>query len=52
MSGKREKRLRAQRKLQFLEEFRIWLLSEPSMLAIISWHRWKKNRPPFPDFFW
>ena len=45
MSERVEKRKRYNQRLQYIAEFQKWLAREPSMLRVISWHRWKRQRP-------
>lgn len=45
MSERVEKRKRYNQRLQYIAEVMKWLACEPSMLRVISWHRWKRQRP-------
>lgn len=45
MSERVEKRKRYNQRLQYIAEVQKWLSREPSMLRVISWHRWKRQRP-------
>lgn len=45
MSESREHKRRYNQRLQYIADFNKWLDSEPSMLRLISWARWKKRRP-------
>lgn len=49
MSEKQEKKKRYNRRLEFIAEFDKWLNSEPSMIRIFKWRKWKKNRPIWED---
>lgn len=45
MSERQEKKKRYNRRLEFIAAFEKWLNSEPSMLRIFRWRKWKKSRP-------
>ena len=45
MSEKREKKLRYNQRLEYIADFNKWLDTEPPIVRLISWHRWKKSRP-------
>lgn len=45
MSESREKKLRYNRKLEFISHFDEWLATEPPIWRIFSWRKWKKARP-------
>ena len=45
MSEKREKKRRYNQRLAYIADFNKWLDSEPPIVWIISWHRWKNSRP-------
>ena len=47
MSEKQEKRRRYNQRLEYIANFTKWLDKEPSILRLVSWHRWKKARPVF-----
>lgn len=49
MSERQEHKRRYNRRLQFIAEFGKWLEKEPSMIRIISWWRWKKQRPVWEE---
>lgn len=46
MSARREHMRRHLYKYEYGMKIDLWLQMEPPMLRIISWHRWKKSRPP------
>lgn len=45
MSEKQEHKKRYNLRLQYIAEFGKWLESEPPMVRIFAWWRWKKQRP-------
>ena len=45
MSERQEKKKRYNRRLEFIALFEKWLNSEPSMIHIFKWRRWKNSRP-------
>lgn len=45
MSEKRAKRDRAKERLEYIRLFNAWIDSEPSMLNIFAWRKWKNSRP-------
>lgn len=47
MSEKREKKRRYNQRIEYIANFNKWLDKEPSILRLVSWHRWKKARPVF-----
>ena len=47
MSEKREKRRRYNQRIEYIANFNKWLDTEPPIVRLISWHRWKKSRPIF-----
>ena len=47
MSEKREKKRRYNQRLEYIADFNKWLDTEPPIVRLISWHRWKKSRPIF-----
>ena len=47
MSEKREKRRRYNQRLEYIADFNKWLDTEPPIVKIIAWRRWKKSRPIF-----
>ena len=49
MSEKREKRRRYNQWIEYIANFNKWLDTEPSILRLILWHRWKKSRPIFKE---
>ena len=49
MSEKREKRRRYNQRLEYIANFNKWLDTEPPIVRLISWHRWKKSRPIFEN---
>lgn len=49
MSESREKKLRYNRRLEFIAKFGKWLESEPPMFRILAWHKWKKSRPVWEE---
>lgn len=49
MSERQEHKRRYNRRLQFIAEFEKWLEKEPSMIRIISWWRWKQQRPVWEE---
>lgn len=49
MSESREHKRRYNRRLQYIEEFRKWIEKEPPIIRIISWWRWKKQRPVWEE---
>lgn len=50
MSEKQEHKKRFNAKVRWVREFEKWLASEPSMLRIFAWHKWKKAKPNLEDF--
>lgn len=50
MSEKQEHRKRWQAKVRYAHDFDKWLRSEPPMLMIFSWLRWKKERPVLEEY--
>lgn len=49
MSESREHKRRYNQRLQYIADFNKWLAAEPSMLRLISWHRWKTRRPVWKE---
>lgn len=49
MSESREHKRRYNQRLQYIAEFNKWLESEPPMLRLISWAKWKKRRPVWKE---
>lgn len=49
MSERQEKKRRYNQRLQYIADFNKWLESEPPMIRIITWRRWKKRRPVLVD---
>lgn len=49
MSERQEKKRRYNQRLQYIADFTKWLESEPPMIRIITWRRWKKRRPVWVD---
>lgn len=49
MSESREHKRRYNQRLQYIAEFNKWMDSEPPMLRLISWVRWKKHRPVWKE---
>ena len=47
MSEKQEKKRRYNQRLEYIADFNKWLDTEPPIVRLISWHRWKKLRPIF-----
>lgn len=45
MSERQEHKKRYNQRLEFIAHFTKWLEKEPPMIRIISWWRWKKQRP-------
>lgn len=45
MSEKQAKKNRAKERMDYIRAFNRWLDSEPSMLNIFAWRKWKKSRP-------
>lgn len=45
MSEKREKKRRYSQRLAYIADYNKWLDSEPPIVRIISWYRWKNSRP-------
>ena len=45
MSERQEKKKRYNRRLEFIAAFDKWLNSEPSMIRIFQWRKWKNSRP-------
>ena len=52
MSGKQEHRKRNNEKLQYIRRFELWLVSEPPIILLWKWYKWKKSRPTFPTWWW
>lgn len=49
MSERQEKKKRYNLRLMWIAEFEKWLGREPPIWRILAWHRWKKDRPVFPE---
>lgn len=49
MSESREKKLRYNRRLEFIAEFNKWLSAEPPMIRLYAWYKWKKRRPVWEE---
>lgn len=49
MSESREKKRRYNARLEYIAAFNRWLSSEPPMILIFSWHKWKKSRPVYKE---
>ena len=49
MSESREHRRRYNLRLQYIAEYNKWLEQEPSPLRLISWRRWKRQRPVWKE---
>ena len=45
MSERQEKKKRYNRRLEFIATFDKWLATEPAIIRIFKWRKWKKNRP-------
>lgn len=45
MSERREHKRRYNQRLEYIAQFEKWEAEEPSILRILSWHKWLKNRP-------
>ena len=45
MSGRRQHKLRYNRKLDYIDEFEVWRFREPPMWRFIAWRRWLKAMP-------
>ena len=49
MSERQEKKRRYNQRLEYIASFQKWLDSEPPMIYIVRWRRWKKRRPVWLD---
>ncbi len=49
MNQKQEKRRRLNARIDHIEAFALWLMEEPPMWRVFSWHAWKKRRPVFRE---
>lgn len=49
MSESREHKRRYNQRLQYIAAFSKWLESEPPMIRLIAWARWKKQRPVWEE---
>lgn len=49
MNAKQEKRRRINARIDYIEAFALWMMQEPPMWHIFSWHAWKKRRPRFQE---
>lgn len=49
MSERKEKKRRYNLRLEYIAAFNRWLAREPSMLRVISWRKWKRERPVWVD---
>lgn len=49
MSERKEKKRRYNLRLEYISAFNRWLSREPSMLRVISWRKWKRERPVWVD---
>ena len=45
MSERQEHKRRYNQRLEYMARFDKWLASEPNMLRVLKWRRWKKNKP-------
>ena len=50
MSESREKKLRYNRKMEFMAKFDDWYNSEPPLLFFIAWIKWLRRRPRLEHF--
>lgn len=49
MSERQEKKRRYNARLEYISHFDKWLESEPPMIRIFAWRKWKKNRPIYKE---
>ena len=49
MSERQEKKRRYNARLEYISHFEKWLESEPPMIRIFAWRKWKKNRPTYKE---
>lgn len=49
MSERREKKRRYNERLECIAHFNKWLAAEPSMIRLLAWHKWKRQRPVWEE---